>query len=220
MAAEYLARYGKPADMVLGKRWSASELDVAQPKSIGTVRSCTRLIWAGKYLRYYSEPLVMASRVLRDDPNLAVSIDIYGQDAPGDRIVVPGRLEYRGPFRDQDLARILREYDFGLLTYSFDANTQGYMRLSFPTKLVDYLSCALPVLAIAPERLWITREVRDRGVGLVLTSADEAAVRSLFMALPGIATEQYAVWSERALAWARDEHGREEACMRLRTLLA
>jgi len=176
MAREYAVRYGKQSDLVLGKRWHKGEIrgEPVRTRPV-TMTDPLRVVWVGKYLPYYHEPIATFGRVLRANPDLPVVLDLYGQEPPFDGVVVPGRLEYRGPFNDATILTTLRAYDTALLTYSFDTHTRGFMRLSFPGKLTDYVSAGLPVLTVSPRDISVCDDIQNRIIGPCVFSPTRAS---------------------------------------------
>ena len=132
-----------------------------------------RIVWVGKYQIYYHEPIAALSELLRRHSALPIQLDLYGQVAPPPDVLVPGRVEYRGGFEDETLLETLREYDFGLLTYSFDAHTRAFMRYSFPGKLTDYVSVGLPVITISPLDISVCDDLLAHAVGPCAFSLSE-----------------------------------------------
>ena len=206
MRREYARRYGKAAELVLGKRWLRADLLAGARREQPVEKAYPlRIVWVGKYQPYYDEPLGTLSKLLRARPDLPVLLDLYGQVSPPPDLLVSGRLEYRGPFADARLLATLRAYDYGLLTYSFDARTREFMRYSFPGKLTDYVSAGLPVITISPRDITVCDDIVRRNIGpCVFDPTPEtlySGLNAAIQATPVLVEE----WRQNSLAWAREE---------------
>jgi hypothetical protein len=178
-----------------------------------------RIVWVGKYQLYYHEPIARLSEVLRIYPGLPVTIDLYGQVPPDASVEVPGRVVYRGPFEDAALLAILRQYDFGLLTYSFDELTRAFMRYSFPGKLIDYLSVGLPVITISPRGISVCDDIVRHDIGPSAFTCDRTAILEVLKAVVGTSKSRLEGWCRNSLAWALEEFVLETGIREFRKLL-
>ena len=211
MAREYQERYGKRADLLLGRRWPRGELRAVAPRTSSiSAAHPLRLVWVGKYQPYYHEPIADLSAILREHPELPVTVDLYGQSPPARGIGLSGRVSYRGTFEDSTLLYLLRGYDYGLLTYSFDEHTRTFMRYSFPGKLIDYISAGLPVITISPRDLSVCADVEGRDIGPCLFSRDSAAILAMLREVLAADAARVARWRANSSAWAVSEFVLEE----------
>jgi hypothetical protein len=197
MDRSYREIYGVGADFVLGRT-----LKRVLPPAASAARAGRklRMVYVGSFLSHYWEPI----EALRKIPG-EFCIDLYGINPPPENWLAKDRVIYRGALEGDRLLETLQEYDFGLLPYSFDSATVRMMSLSFPSKLVDYLGAALPVVTIAPQGLEFLWDLRGKGVGPVLNSVDPGEVSRLVAGLGTISAEEYSRWQESAHRWARAE---------------
>jgi hypothetical protein len=211
MAREYQIRYGKQADLLLGKRWPRNQMHAVPDSRLSiSVARPLRFVWVGKYQNYYHEPISVLSTILREHPELPVTLDLYGQYPPDRGVELPGRVSYRGTFEDSTLLDLLRGYDYGLLTYSFDEHTRRFMRYSFPGKLIDYISAGLPVITISPRDVSICLDVEARNIGPCVFSLDSAAILAMLHDVLATDAAPIACWRANSSAWAMSEFVREE----------
>ena len=106
-----------------------------------------------------------------------VSLDVYPARPRPDYVAfaqaTPG-MTCHEPLEPSKLLQELAVYDFGWA--GFNATLNGpHLDTVLPNKLFEYLGCGLPVLTL-PHRA-LERFVLEHGVGVVLGSADEVAVR-------------------------------------------
>jgi hypothetical protein len=211
MAREYQKRYGKGVDLLLGKRWPRGQLCTGAPRTSNiSATDPLRLVWVGKYQPYYHQPIADLSAILREHPELPVTVDLYGQSPPERGVELPSRVAYRGPFDDSTLLHLLREYDYGLLTYSFDEHTRTFMRYSFPGKLIDYISAGLPVITISPPDVSICADVNGRDIGPCVFSRDSTSILAMLRHILSADAAQVARWRANSSAWAASEFVLEE----------
>ena len=180
MREEYGRRYGRPAELTMGKAWKRADIERAHalrrqrpPPAEGEP---VRLVWAGSWLPYYAEPLQTLARLLRHRPELPVVLDLYGLWPPPAEALADDKIRYCGSFEDAELPDILAGYDYGLLCYSSDPATVDFMRFSFPGKLADYFCAGLPVAAIVPDGIKMRRELEQSERHVVAASLDETNV--------------------------------------------
>jgi hypothetical protein len=220
MAREYERRYGKPVDLVLGKRWLVESIRAASSRQEPVSATAPlRVVWVGKYQPYYGEPIVALSRLLRAHPDLPVIIDLWGQTPPEAGVEIMGRITYRGSFDDGELLDILRGYDFGLLTYSFDEATRTFMRYSLPGKLIDYVSAGLPVITISPREISVCDEIREREIGPCVFSADPASILDALRGVLRTGKREIERWRGNALRWAHADFELEDGIAAFRRII-
>ena len=194
MARAFEGRYRLSPELVLQKRWPVLAIDQRDRPNIRAEK--IRIAWVGTLLSHYTEPLKALDRLLPKD----IEIDLWGM-GQGDF----KHIRHRGVFQDRELANILRDYDFALLTYSFDANTQGFMSTSLPGKLVDYLACGMPVISIGPSSLAVMADLKEREVGPLVFGLEDAEIQNLFQTLRVSTPAQRAKWSKNSLTWAKKD---------------
>ena len=219
MRREYTHRYGRTADLVLGKRWPRAHLMGGSPREhpVSTANPL-RIVWVGKYQPYYHEPIVALSKLLRGRPDIPAVLDLYGQISPPGDVLAPGRVEYRGAFADSGLLATLRAYDYAFLTYSFDTYTREFMRYSFPGKLTDYVSAGLPVITVSPRDISVCDDVVRRDIGPCVFDPSPQAVAGGLNAAIQAAPALTDTWRRNSLAWAGEEFVFEDGLDQLKAL--
>ena len=91
MQREYARRYGRRADLVLGKRWRLADLHPGPRRARPVGQDAPlRIVWVGKYQSYYHEPVAALSSLIRAKLHvLPMCIDLYGQVPPPPDVLIP-----------------------------------------------------------------------------------------------------------------------------------
>jgi hypothetical protein len=79
------------------------------------------------------------------------------------------------------------------------------MSLSFPSKLIDYLGAALPVIVFAPESLTFLESVRSKKIGMIQTSLSLNKTLETLKTLGEVDRTTYEKWQLNAHQWAKEE---------------
>ncbi len=201
MAQSYFKRYGRKADLIITSSWHTDDLKNKRQRSrIASSNTPKKIIYIGSYTSPYIGPLLQLSKIKELERYL--TLDLFGYEAPPQDILSPA-ISYKGAPERGELINLLSSYDMGLLSYSAEEQSQTLMRLSFPSKLIDYLAADLPVLTIAPEGLGFVKQLRERNVGPVfsgtaVTSLDLERIRSLD-------SNHFHLWSESSKQWFQEQ---------------
>jgi glycosyltransferase involved in cell wall biosynthesis len=75
------------------------------------------------------------------------------------------RVTYLGELSRPDFAEMLRKSDVLLLPFNSDATSLQYCRLSWPTKLNEYLASGSPVLHVGPRGTAVHDYLTRKSVG-------------------------------------------------------
>lgn len=105
---------------------------------------------------------------------------------------------WRGFFKGKRLQRRLAEADLAILPLNHELYAKNdYLRYSLPSRLAEYACVGVPVLAIASEDTPLAAFVRDRCIGLVVSShsVTEAADQMISFILDREAREEAGVAS-------------------------
>lgn len=214
MAEEYSRRYGKRWSWFTTLADSRAYYSPA-PNGDGTVR----FLFAG-------DLGLGRSRVLRQ---LAESLkQLDGIDGIRARLTIhtmPGKIEMHRAALDvppitelagfvptETLRSAMGKADVLVHVDSFDRQESDRLRLSFSTKLSQYMMAGRCILAIAPETLASTQIVRQAGAGVVVGTCDPAALKAALVPLLAQrpTREQYGLAGRKwAVQWADQETGQE-----------
>jgi hypothetical protein len=105
---------------------------------------------------------------------------------------------YLGFKPPEEAAEVLASADALLSVMSFEKEHELFMRTSFTTKFLDYVSFGKPVILWGPEYCTPVRVAREHGGAAVVTSNDPTAVVSLCQRIAGD-TELNQMLSKQAL---------------------
>jgi hypothetical protein len=213
MRTAYSRRFGRKADEVIGRTWKLS----SQPVHQRPQQTNLKFAWMGHYQKFYSEPLQQLSEISQNTTTF--QIDIYGSREVDQNLLVAERLTYKGGFTEDQTLAILADYDYGLITYSWDDHTRKFMALSLPGKLSDYLCAGLPIIYIGPPELEAARFIRVNELGLVITTNDREAIKAELETCPRPGSEQYQQWVRRAIEVAHQQFEFTGALERLKNTL-
>ncbi len=179
MAEEYGRRYGK--------QWSwfttlidAGAYDPSPRPADGTIR----LVYAGNLEldRWRSlRDLAAAIQTLRDDEGIDARLDIYSPpeqiDAYRDALHAPPVTNFRGWLSPERLPRVFHEADVLVHAEGFDPAVADYTRLSFSTKLSQYMMAGRSILMFGPYDVGSARMIRTADGGVTIGCADPTAVQ-------------------------------------------
>lgn len=179
MAEEYQQRYGAAAGVLYPSRGRSTESSAAPPDRLGGQQGGLTVAFAGtiragehyRLLRIVAAALrPSAGRVLVFGPMTVEQAAAEGLNE--------SNVHFKGMVDQRTLAARLREEaDALLVPMSFDPADAANMRVSFPSKLVDYTAVGLPLLICGPEYASAVQWARRYpGVAEVIGSPDPAAV--------------------------------------------
>jgi glycosyltransferase involved in cell wall biosynthesis len=176
MAEEYSNRYGIRFEPMLpmvdvsrefGPHNRESSSDVVEVVYVG-----------GLHLKRYEGLHVVGSIIakLRHE-GLNCSFKIYcpKTDAVtwGEQTVVPGSSSIAGSLRYEDVAVVLNKADILVFVESPEKELRRYTRLSFSTKIAQYLAAGRPIVAYGPDEVASCRYISKTGSGIVVGSGSE-----------------------------------------------
>ena len=102
-----------------------------------------------------------------------VSLDIYGSGNDitwyTDLVKIDSRFKYHGPYNNNDLFSILRQYDIGFIFYPNDTVNNKFCA---PNKFYDYVYSGLPI--IGNNNYGLRQLVADNKIGCCTDDLSEA----------------------------------------------
>ncbi|NOT01497.1 MAG: hypothetical protein HOP29_12810 [Phycisphaerales bacterium] len=141
--------------------------------SAGLPRGELHLIYSGLIYEVHAaamRPFIEATRGL---PDLRITFNCNPDGCDGLMRQVGGRWRAHG-----DAMRELNSADVGVVLLGDDGRHRDEIMGCFPSKLIDYVSIGLPVLAIVPAGSFVDRLVTNSGCGVVVRRTDAASIRS------------------------------------------
>src|SRR5580765_7343360 len=139
-----------------------------------------RVVYVGSVENFYGR--MLCSLIERIEATSDLEIIVVGPNADWpkqlrDRAMANGiYLGFKPPY---EAARVLASADALLSVMSFEKEHELFMRTSFTTKFLDYVSFGKPVILWGPEYCTPVRVAREHGGAAVVSVADAAAVVSL-----------------------------------------
>jgi glycosyltransferase involved in cell wall biosynthesis len=156
---------------------------------------------------------------LRTSQGLDVRLAVYSAPeqiaAYRTALEAPGVTELKGWLPPDRLPEAFHAADVLVHVESFTPTIAEYTKLSFSTKLSQYMMAGRCILAIGPERLGSLRLVRDIPAGVVLHEASAAALQAPLATLVKEVAERAAL-GRRGRAWAEQYVQRNTAHGRFR----
>jgi len=136
-----------------------------------------RVVYVGSVENFYGR--MLCSLIERIEATSDLEIIIVGPNADWpkqlrDRALANG--SYLGFKPPEEAARVLASADALLSVMSFEKEHELFMRTSFTTKFLDYVSFGKPVILWGPEYCTPVRVAREHGGAAVVSVADAAAV--------------------------------------------
>lgn len=188
MAVEYARNSGAPFEAFMNCVPMSAEpkAPIAQPR--GADRPISLLYVGGLHLNRWELLSDIGAACGRlGDQGLRAECVVYAPAAHlenyGAVLSANAALRIGGTLRADEVIPRLSEADILVHVESFDKNIQRYTRLSLSTKIPQYMSAELPILAYGPAQLASCRYVEESGGGLVVGRRDTAelieAIRTL-----------------------------------------
>lgn len=143
------------------------------PRSSNASAGALHLVYSGLIYEAHAaavRPFVAATQGL---PDLRVTYNCNPDGCGGLMGRVGGRWR---PHREA--MRALQSADAGVVLLADDDRLREEVMGCFPSKIIDYVSIGLPILAVVPAGSFVDRLVTDSGCGVVVRRADAASIRS------------------------------------------
>jgi glycosyltransferase involved in cell wall biosynthesis len=81
-----------------------------------------------------------------------------------------------GTFSNAEVCALQRAADLLVAALPFEGVIDVYQRTAFPTKVVEYMTAGVPILAHAPADSFFARHIREHGYAFLADDPDEAAL--------------------------------------------
>ena len=126
--------------------------------------------------------LADALRALGQEQGITSRLDIYSTpeqiDAHRDALLVPPITNLRGWVPSEQLPAVFHDADLLVHAESFDPAMADYTRLSFSTKLSQYMMAGRGILMFGPESVGAVWMLRAAEAGVAIGHTEPAAVQS------------------------------------------
>ena len=139
-----------------------------------------RLAYVGSVENFYGRMLCSLIEKIETESDLEITVVGPNADWPKSLLERARANEtYLGFKPPEEAAKVLASADALLSVMSFEKEHELFMRTSFTTKFLDYVSFGKPVILWGPEYCTPVRVAREHGGAAVVTAADASAVVSL-----------------------------------------
>jgi hypothetical protein len=139
-----------------------------------------RVVYVGSVQNFYGR--MLCSLIERIEATDGLEIIVVGPNADWPKPLVErarANGTYLGFEPPEEAAEVLATADALLSVMSFEKEHELFMRTSFTTKFLDYVSFGKPVVLWGPEYCTPVRVAREHGGAAVVTTDDPGAVVSL-----------------------------------------
>lgn len=158
----------------------AKGADFSQIKPIGTTpHKGTKIVYLGQVYCGRIFTLMRLVEILKkknnagEDLYLTIYTNNYISQNEMDKVQVDGVSEVRDVVPYSEISRVMEDNDILLFVETFEEKYKNLARLSFSTKIVDYLSSGKCVFAIGPGEIAPMRYFKDNGIAFVATMPEE-----------------------------------------------
>jgi hypothetical protein len=219
MAEEYRERYGMPFENFM---YCVDAPSSPPPGPDGNpIRFC---YVGGLHLdRWRSLMELGACLGELNDSGTRAELHVYAPardlDRYGPQMSRTASMRLMGTLRPQDVPATLIQNHVLVHVESFHPFLSEYTRLSFSTKIPQYLAAGRPVLAYGPEELASCRYIEETGSGLVVGRRERGSITDALKRLCSEGRLRKEM-GERAWRTARLNHGSESMRERFRAVLA
>jgi hypothetical protein len=145
-----------------------------------------RVVYVGSVENFYGR--MLCSLIERIEATTDLELIVVGPNADWPKQVHKRALEngtYLGFKPPEEAAEVLASGDALLSVMSFEKEHELFMRTSFTTKFLDYVSFGKPVILWGPEYCTPVRVAREHGGAAVVSAVDATAVVSLCHRIAG-----------------------------------
>lgn len=224
MAKAYEDRYGLKWD------WFttlvdplASQSPIASSNSVGSNKPITLTYAGGIRIGRHESLLKLADALekLSESQSLKSVLNIYAPDYEIERL---GKelsehpfVRIKGWINPEELPEVLNQSDILVHAESFEEEFVKYTKLSFSTKLSQYMMTDKPILGIGPEEVGSMRMIHETGSGLVLTTLEANELSLLHEFLTD--RKQQSAYGLKGKAWAKKWVSKEEGSNRFRKVI-
>lgn len=170
MSIEYEARYGKkfqafhnPVDL---QEWASASSSLHEPSTV---------LYMGKISKEIAKCLVSVAECIQGIKrkyNLDMKLVIYSKDADMYMKTLRklGNVDVNSAIPRAKLLRQIKDASILFLPVSFRKQISNYYKLSFPTKMPEYMVSGVPILIWAPEDIALSRYALETQSACVVTS--------------------------------------------------
>jgi glycosyltransferase involved in cell wall biosynthesis len=219
MTNEYSRRFGIRFETILPVEESS---EVASSPNIKSPGELVELVYVGGlHLKRFESLRVVGSAVAEvRAAGLNCTLKIYCPESDavawGKQAVVPGASFIAGSLRYEEISAVLNQADVLVFVESPDKELRRYTRLSFSTKIPQYLAAGRPIFAYGPAEVASCRYISGTGSGFVVEDGSRLTetLRRLIVD-PDLRNRLgHCAWTA-----ARQRHTPTEQCERFRQVL-
>ncbi len=176
------------------------------------VHKPVKMVYMGNiiYGRIYSL-LAIADALRRlNSEETMVQLDIYTPNSVSsdikDQLLNNGNVFIKPPVKYDEVQQIISEHDVVVFVESFEPKYSKVARLSFSTKITDYLSSGKCIFAVGPKDIAPIEYFMEEDAAIVASTQDEIQEKMLMLTDPSL-IENYAV---KARECACNNHNKDK----------
>jgi len=174
MADEYSALFGKKF-FVIGK---GVDVDKLEKNTAWFSDDCITFVYTGNYGGERGPQLINLANAIAEnfEPGKA-EFRIYSTTSPDDwtdaQLAATGIVKLCGGVSHEEVINIQRSADYLVHVEGFSDKAIIETRMSFSTKLIDYMLAQRPILALGPDEVNSIQILRKNRIAMVASSNDE-----------------------------------------------
>lgn len=140
-------------------------------------KSSIKLMYAGKLIYGRDKILLQLSQYLSTIKSFEIELHIYTQTELNSQTISAFEstsvCKIHKPIPYNELCKIQKEFDYLLFVESFVETNIRLVRLSFSTKITEYLASGKKIIAIGPEKIAPIQYLKEKECALVVTSVKD-----------------------------------------------
>ncbi len=175
MADEYSRIFNIPCYLI-GKGVTQQEMDsipLHKPQNNGTLK----IIYTGNISTERYRVLYMLGQTIDRGYKGRATIDIYTQTIFSDQMQAGfdsiDAISLKGAVSSDEVRQIQKEADILLHIEGFSDTSIFETKMSFSTKIIDYMLTGIPILAIGPQEVNSIEVLRNNDLATVITKAED-----------------------------------------------
>lgn len=203
MKTEYDRIFGVDSTFIT-KSFDADKLRT----DVETIHTPVRMVYLGNVLIGRLESLIYIAECMKEinKDGLKIRLSIYTNSIVSEsdkkRLLVDAGVELCPPVSYAKVPEIIADSDVQVFTESMDGKNMSIARLSFSTKIIDYIQSGKCILAVGPKDVAPIEYFKKEDAALVATTKDEL-MQSLLKLTDRNVIREYA---EKAVACGKRNH--------------
>jgi len=173
-----------------------------------------KILYAGSlYIDRYKTLQLLVDEIKKiDSTPVKFKLDIFTNSEPKqkqrEKLVIPGISQIHAGVKKEEIYRLQKEADILLFVEALRGRYKNAARLSFSTKITDYLSANRCILAIGPSDIAPIEYLAEKDAALIASNRDE--IRCVLQRIIAEKDEILQEYAKKAYNCGKEYHSKEK----------